>query len=139
MSKKSKKYAICIGRWQPPHKGHEWLIKNCLNDGHPVLIMVRDIEPDENNPLTAHQVKELLDIRWCTENVRTMIIPDIVSVNYGRGVGYGVLEHTPPDNIKNISATDIRSAIAHGDDSWREFVDESIHHDLMRMLVIDEG
>ena len=37
-----------------------------------------------------------------------MIIPDIESVNYGRGVGYGIIEHVPPENIGEISATEIR-------------------------------
>jgi hypothetical protein len=36
------------------------------------------------------------------------IIPDIESVNYGRGVGYEVIEHVPPTDIKEISATKIR-------------------------------
>ena len=36
------------------------------------------------------------------------IIPDIESVNYGRGVGYEIIEHIPPEDIKEISATKIR-------------------------------
>ena len=35
-------------------------------------------------------------------------IPPIESVNYGRDVGYDVIEHKPPENIKKISATNIR-------------------------------
>ena len=41
--------------------------------------------------------------------VRVIIIPDIESVNYGRGVGYEIIEHEPPAQIKRISATEIRS------------------------------
>jgi hypothetical protein len=37
-----------------------------------------------------------------------MIIPDIDSVNYGRGVGYRIIEHIPPTDIEKISATKIR-------------------------------
>jgi hypothetical protein len=37
------------------------------------------------------------------------IIPDIESVNYGRGVGYDVIEHVPPKEIGDISATSIRN------------------------------
>ena len=37
-----------------------------------------------------------------------MVIPDIESINYGRGVGYDVIEHVPPTDIKEISATKIR-------------------------------
>ena len=41
--------------------------------------------------------------------VITSIIPDIESINYGRGVGYDIIEHTPPKEIGNISATSIRN------------------------------
>ena len=40
-----------------------------------------------------------------------MIIPDIESINYGRGVGYDVIEHKPPSKIGKISATKIREEI----------------------------
>ena len=40
--------------------------------------------------------------------VITSIIPDIESVNYGRGVGYEIIEHIPPTEIGEISATSIR-------------------------------
>lgn len=36
------------------------------------------------------------------------IVPDIESINYGRGVGYDVIEHVPPKEIGEISATKIR-------------------------------
>jgi len=36
------------------------------------------------------------------------IVPDIESINYGRGVGYEIIEHVPPEDIKEISATRIR-------------------------------
>ena len=39
------------------------------------------------------------------------IIPDIESVNYGRGVGYQIIEHIPPDDIKEVSATKIREGL----------------------------
>ena len=35
-------------------------------------------------------------------------LPDIESVNYGRDVGYDIIEHKPPDKIKEISGTKIR-------------------------------
>ena len=37
------------------------------------------------------------------------IVPDIESVNYGRGVGYDVIEHVPPSDINEVSATKIRA------------------------------
>ena len=39
------------------------------------------------------------------------IISDIESVNYGRGVGYEIIEHIPPDDIKEVSATKIREGL----------------------------
>ena len=42
--------------------------------------------------------------------IRIMIIPNIESINFGRGVGYDVIEHIPPAEIGEISATKIREA-----------------------------
>lgn len=106
------KYSLFIGRWQPWHDGHQWLIDQRLNEGKNVCIAIRDVEPDENQPWTAQQIKDNLKIRFIneiTENkIKIIIIPDIESVNYGRGVGYDIIEHVPPQNIKEISATKIR-------------------------------
>ena len=44
----------------------------------------------------------------CSSKIKVIIIPDIESVNYGRGVGYEIIEHVPPDTVKEISATKIR-------------------------------
>ena len=37
-----------------------------------------------------------------------MIIPDICSVEFGRGVGYDIIERIPPQDVYDISATKIR-------------------------------
>ena len=50
------------------------------------------------------ELKELIQ----DGRVITTIIPDIESINYGRGVGYEVIEHIPPKEIEEISATKIR-------------------------------
>ena len=52
----SKKYSMFIGRWQPWHQGHRWLIDQRLDDGKNVLICIRDVEPNENQPWTADEV-----------------------------------------------------------------------------------
>jgi len=107
-----KKYALYIGRWQTWHAGHEWLISQQLNKGKNVWVAIRDVEVDENNPKTAHQV--LMDLSkepFFIENsdrIMISIIPDIESVNYGRGVGYEVINHPPPADIEMISGTKIR-------------------------------
>lgn len=107
-----KKYSMFIGRWQPWHTGHRWLIDQRLNEGKNVWIAIRDIEPDENQPWTSHEVlmnlsRELEDL-ISEGRVFISIVPDIESINYGRGVGYEVIEHIPPSDIKEISATKIR-------------------------------
>jgi len=106
---KSGKYAMFIGRWQPWHDGHRWLIDQALNEGKHVLLCIRDVPVSDNNPWTAQEillnlVEELKDL---IEEKRVMlgIIPDIESINIGRGVGYDVIEHVPPQEIHDISAT----------------------------------
>lgn len=107
------KYSMYIGRWQPWHAGHRWLIDQRLDDGKNILICIRDIEPDTKNPWTADEVmlnlsKELKDL-LNEGRIKIIKIPDIESINIGRGVGYDVIEHIPPDEIKNVSATKIRA------------------------------
>ena len=107
-----KKYALFIGRWQTWHAGHEWLISQQLNKGKDVWVAIRDVQVDENNPKTAQQVlKELSNEPFFTNNFNKIllsIIPDIESVNSGRGVGYEVINHPPPADIELISGTKIR-------------------------------
>lgn len=131
-----KKYAIFIGRYQPYHWGHIELVQQKLNLGIPALIMVRDIEPDEKNPFTTKQTVSMIEKYHATkgDDVKVIIIPDIESVNYGRGVGYEINEFTPPDTIGFISATKIRESIKNGDESWKTMVDESIQSDVIKYL-----
>lgn len=130
------KRAIFIGRYQPYHIGHVSLVKQKLDKGVPCLIMVRDIPPDEKNPFTTEQTVDM--IRKYHESkgddVVVMVIPDIESVNWGRGVGYEMNEFAPPENIGWVSATKIRSSIGEGNDEWRELVDESIQEDVVKYL-----
>ena len=80
-----------------------------LKKGKNVLICIRDMEPDKNNPWNSHQVKQMIEHAYKNnDSVKVMIIPDIESINYGRGVGYEIIEHKPPEDIKKISATEIR-------------------------------
>lgn len=109
----SKKYALYIGRWQNWHKGHEWLVSQQLDNGNNVWIAIRDVDVNQNNPKTAHEVlmqlsKEPFLIKN-SDKILISIIPDITSVNYGRDVGYEVIYHEPPDEIRKISGTKIRN------------------------------
>jgi len=107
-----KQYSMLVGRYQPFHDGHKWLMNQCLDEGKNVLICVRDIEPDEKNPFTSEQVyqnisNELEDL-ISDGRVKVIVIPDIESINFGRGVGYDIIEHIPPQEVGDISATKIR-------------------------------
>ena len=109
------KYSMFIGRWQPWHAGHRWLIDQRLKENKNVLICIRETEINENNPFSTKEIKtnieeELKDLVE-SKRVKVIIIPDIESVNYGRGVGYDIIEHIPPDDIGNISATKIRKQL----------------------------
>jgi cytidyltransferase-like protein len=110
-----KQYSMFIGRWQPWHFGHRWLIDQRLNEGKNVLICIRDIKPDEKNPFTAQEVYENILLKLydliIEERVKVLIIPDIESVNFGRGVGYDIIEHIPPQEVSEISATKIREQL----------------------------
>lgn len=133
---KDKKYAIFIGRYQPYHYGHINLIQQKLDEGIPALIMVRDIEPDEKNPFTTEQTVNMIQKYHDSkgDEVKVVIIPDIESVNYGRGVGYEINEYIPTEEVGFISATKIRESINSGDDFWKNMVDESIQEDVKKYL-----
>ncbi len=108
-----KKYALFIGRWQNWHKGHEWLIRQQMDKGKNVWVAIRDVQKDENNPKSAQEVLSMLQSEpffqqnW--DKLFISIIPDIESVNYGRGVGYDVIYHEPPSEVAVISGTAIRT------------------------------
>lgn len=109
---KPEQYAMFVGRWQPLHDGHKALFRRALDEGKKVWIAIRDVAPDEKNPWTAEEVLinisnaylELISI----DKVFVSIIPDICSVEFGRGVGYDIIEHVPPAQVGEISATKIR-------------------------------
>ncbi len=110
-----KKYAMFIGRWQTWHAGHEWLIRQQLDKGKNVWVAIRDVPKDENNPKSAQEVLTMLQNEPFFQNnwdkLFVSIIPDIESVNYGRGVGYDVIFHEPPTEIAEISGTKIRKGV----------------------------
>ena len=95
------------------YAGHRWLIDHELEKGKNVCIAIEVILKDKNNPYSPSEImnnlhdklRDLIDAK----RVKVIVIPDIESINYGRGgVGYEIIEHVPPKNIKEISATKIR-------------------------------
>jgi adenylylsulfate kinase len=112
---KPNQYAMFIGRFQPLHLAHKSLFQKALDEGKNLLICIRDGEIDDKNPYTAEQVKEVIEMEYALlvncDVIKVMVIPDICSVEFGRGVGYDIIEHIPPSEIADISATKIREQL----------------------------
>ena len=131
-------YNMFIGRYQSPHKGHQTIFDTYLSKGLPVLIAIRDTKVDDVNPLTAYEVKKLWEkVYEGNPLVAVIVIPDIASVNYGRGVGYEVKEIEVTQDVANISATEIRRQIRNNQTDWKTFVDQSIWDSLEGYLKLD--
>lgn len=126
--KPKDKYAMFVGRWNGVmHNGHDHIIQSKLDEGSNVLLAVRDVVPDQNNPWTATRVKKMLEYRFRNDaRVKVIIIPDIESVEYGRGVGYAVNEIKVTQDIAGISGTEIRRQISTGSKQWKQFVPSEI-------------
>jgi nicotinamide mononucleotide adenylyltransferase len=115
LPRKQGQFSLFIGRWQPLHDGHKALFDRVLENGGNVCIAIRDVEPDEKNPFHALDVLANIQLEYQElmkeGRVRAIIIPDICSVEFGRGVGYDIVEHIPPTEIGDISATKIREQL----------------------------
>ena len=112
LESKPTQYAMFIGRWQPLHKSHKALFQQALDEGKNLLICIRDGEVNEKNPFTPKDVKKNIEDTYAllinSGIMKVMIIPDIDSVNFGRYVGYDIVEYVPPTAIGDVSATKIR-------------------------------
>lgn len=115
LPKKDGQYAMFCGRFQPLHGAHKALFQKAMQEGKRVLICVRDGEVNDKNPFTAEQVKETIENEYASffepDDVKVIIIPDICSVEFGRGVGYDIIEHIPPTEVAEISATKVREQL----------------------------
>ena len=115
LERKNGQYAMFIGRWQPLHDGHKAMFQKAMQQGKNVLICVRDGEVNEKNPFTPEYVKRNIENIYAllvnSGIMKVMVIPDIESVNFGRGVGYDIIEHIPPTEIGEVSATKIREQL----------------------------
>lgn len=126
---------LFIGRFQPPHKGHQAIFNTYLDKKENILIAIRDVPSDEKNPLSAITVYYLWkEIYRDNPLVKVIVIPDICSVNYGRDVGYAINEIEMPKDIQRISATFIRDEIKNRKNNWKELVDERVHDALIDLL-----
>ncbi len=106
--KDNKKYALFIGRWQPFHNGHKYLIDKAISDGKDVCVAIRQTELSQKNPYTVEQRIEIIR-KVYGDKVKVISIPDIESINIGRNVGYDINRIDPPSTILEISGTNVRN------------------------------
>ena len=109
-----------LGRWQPWHDGHQSLFKKCILKTGQVVIQVRDVqgasggEGQEDNPFQWERVCKNIEEKLLTDgfergvHYEIMLVPNIVNISYGRGVGYTFEEEVFEEEIESISATKIR-------------------------------
>jgi nicotinamide mononucleotide adenylyltransferase len=112
LPKKDSQWSLFIGRWQPLHEGHKQLFRQVINEGGKVCVAIREVEADEKNPFSPQQIVMNIFEEMQTEieagKLKVITIPDICSIEFGRGVGYDIIEHIPPTEVADISATKIR-------------------------------
>jgi|TARA_B100000900_G_scaffold416063_1_gene448836 ATP sulfurylase len=112
-----------LGRWQPWHKGHQELFKRCIAKTGQVAIQVRDVQGasggdgQDDNPFDWDTVCSNIEIGLKVDGFKRgidyeiMLVPNIVNITYGRGVGYVFEEEVFNEEITNISATKIRKKL----------------------------
>jgi hypothetical protein len=101
-----------LGRWQPWHAGHRALFERLIAKTGQVVIQVRDVQGwQSSNPFAVEQVKDFIrrDLDPIYQGqYEIQIVPNIVHIGWGRGVGYTSGEETFDEKITDISATKIR-------------------------------
>jgi len=101
-----------LGRWQPWHAGHRALFERLIAKTGQVVIQVRDVQGWQgSNPFAIEQVKGFIrkDLDPIFQGqYEIQVVPNIVHIGWGRGVGYTSGEETFDESITSISATNIR-------------------------------
>lgn len=101
-----------LGRWQPWHAGHRALFERLIARTGQVVIQVRDVQGWQgSNPFDFEQVKNFIrrDLDPIYQGqYEIQLVPNIVHIGWGRGVGYTAAEETFDEAITQISATNIR-------------------------------
>lgn len=112
-----------LGRWQPWHDGHQALFKRCIAKTGQVIIQVRDVEgasggdDQDDNPFNWDEVCKNIEEGLSKDGYKKgieyeiMLVPNVVNITYGRGVGYVFEEEVFEKSITSISATKIRKEL----------------------------
>jgi DNA polymerase III delta prime subunit len=101
-----------LGRWQPWHDGHRALFERLIARTGQVVIQIRDVQGWQgSNPFEVEKVKAFIkrDLDPIYQGqYEIQVVPNIVHIGWGRGVGYTSGEETFDEAITDISATKIR-------------------------------
>ena len=112
-----------LGRWQPWHGGHQELFKRCVAKTGQVIIQVRDVQGasggvgQDDNPFDWNTVCSNIEKGLLGDGFKRgveyeiMLVPNIVNITYGRGVGYTFEEEVFDKTVTEISATKIRKKL----------------------------
>jgi len=104
-----------LGRWQPWHDGHRALFERLIQRTGQVVIQIRDVQGWQgSNPFEVERVKSFIkrDLDPIYQGqYEIQVVPNIVHIGWGRGVGYTSGEETFDESITNISATKIRKEL----------------------------
>jgi adenylylsulfate kinase len=104
-----------LGRWQPWHVGHRALFERLIAKTGQVVIQIRDVQGWQgSNPFDFDQVAGFIrrDLDPLFQGqYEIQLVPNIVHIGWGRGVGYTSGEELFDDSITQISATDIRKSM----------------------------
>jgi len=99
-----------LGRWQPWHDGHQALFDRAIAKHGQVYLMIRDMPKDDSNPFDQDAVVANLKDKLTNfvGKVKIGVVPNIMNITYGRGVGYKIEQEVFDDATHEISATKIR-------------------------------
>jgi hypothetical protein len=101
-----------LGRWQPWHDGHRALFERLIARTGQVVIQIRDVQGWQgSNPFEVEKVKAFIkrDLDPIYQGqYEIQVVPNIVHIGWGRGVGYTSGEETFDEATTDISATKIR-------------------------------
>lgn len=104
-----------LGRWQPWHDGHRALFERLIARTGQVVIQIRDVQGWQgSNPFEVAKVKAFIrrDLDPIYQGqYEIQVVPNIVHIGWGRGVGYTSGEETFDETITDISATKIRKEL----------------------------
>ena len=104
-----------LGRWQPWHDGHRALFERLIARTGQVVIQVRDVQGWQgSNPFEVERVKSFIkrDLDPVYQGqYEIQVVPNIVHIGWGRGVGYTSGEETFDEAVTDISATNIRKSL----------------------------